>query len=141
MPDMLKIKTLVDATAGLTEKIEKMGDALDKVALSIDSRMGEIAHSISDMNKSVERSLGQTAQSITHMETAINNLDTNFGISIQELTRALKEMTEGISTALKNAFGELSDLKIRMNVTEIVKDSLSLDKLMGIIPDFLKYKK
>ncbi len=138
MPDMLKIKTLVDSTDALAEKVKKMNEAMDKVSISIDSRMSEVAHTITDLSKSVEQSLGQTTQSITRMETAINNLDSNFAASIRELTHAIKEMTEGITAALQEALQGLSDVRIRMSVTDVLKDTLGLDKFL---PDFMKSKK
>lgn len=135
---MLKIKTLVDATEVLAEKVKKMNEAMDKVSISIDSRMSEVASTIKNLSQSMDQSLGQTTQSIMHMETAINNLDSNFAASIKELTRALKEMTEGITAALKDALQGLSDVKIRMSVTDVLKDTLGIDKFL---PDFMKSKK
>jgi len=141
MPDMLKIKPLVDATDALAEKVKVMNANLDQVATNIDTRMGEVAQSITDLSKSVEGALGQTTQSIAHMDTAIDNLDTNFAASIRELTGALKDMTEGITAALKDALAELSDVKIKMSVGDVLKDTLNLDKIMGYFPDFLRSKK
>ncbi len=138
MPDILKIKPLIDATEALAEKVKKMNEAMDKVSISIDSRMGEVARTITDLSKSMDKSLGQTTQSIAHMETAINNLDTNFAASIRELTHALKEMTEGITAALREALQGLSDVKIRMSVTDVLRDTLGIDKFL---PDFMKSKK
>ncbi len=138
MPDMLKIKPLIDATDALAEKVKKMNEAMDNVSISIDTRMSEVAHTITELSKSMDKSLGQTTQSIAHMETAITNLDTNFAASIRELTGALKEMTEGITAALKEALQGLSDVKIRMSVTDVLKDTLGIDKFL---PDFMKSKK
>ncbi len=138
MPDMLKIKPLIDATDALAEKVKKMNEAMDKVSISIDSRMGEVAGTITELRKDLRESLGQTTQSIAHMETAINNLNSNFAASIRELTHALKEMTEGITASLKEALQGLSDVKIRMSVTDVLKDTLGLDKFL---PDFMKSKK
>ena len=116
---MLGIKDLKNELAGTTAEMKnisvQIGNMAEKIFIlseKMTESMDKITTELSETNKSIRESLETTAKTI-------------------------QNMSETFSKSLEYAMDKMSNMKVQMDIRDMVFKSLGIDKL---IPDFLKKK-
>ena len=90
------------------------------------------------MLKDLKNEIKEMRVSMEKMTTELNETNTILQSSLQETTKAIKEMSEAFTRTMETILTRLSDITIQMNVRDTVLKNLGID---GVLSDIFKKRK
>ena len=90
------------------------------------------------MLKDLKNEIKEMRLSMEKMTTELNETNTILQSSLQETTKAIKEMSEAFTRTMETILTRLSDITIQMNVRDTVLKNLGID---GVLSDIFKKRK
>jgi len=88
--------------------------------------------------KDLKNEIKEMRLSMEKMTTELNETNTILQSSLQETTKAIKEMSEAFTRTMETILTRLSDITIQMNVRDTVLKNLGID---GVLSDIFKKRK